>query len=128
GQLVAEALAPARGHDNQRVAAVERRLDALALPWPKDLVADVCEQRVRVPRPLIDARGAVGPLKSLESLESKRRLGLFDLRHLASLGTNPARNWGLRDCHGLPGIRRDSRGTVGPRMRPRSSPPRADSP
>ena len=99
-----EALAPGRGHDIQRVAAVERRLDALALAWPEDLVADVCEQRVRFPRPLIDSLGAVGPFKSLESLESERRLCLSTCATWEAQGRPGTK-------HGAPGPSRPPGGT-----------------
>ena len=54
GQLVAEALAAAGGHDDERVAAVERGLDRLALAGPEGREAEQGEQRlgggVREPR------------------------------------------------------------------------------
>ena len=46
GYLVAHRLARARGHDRQRVATAEDRLDDALLPRPKGLVAEVLLQRL----------------------------------------------------------------------------------
>ena len=46
GQLVAEALAAAGRHDDERVAAVERRLDRLPLAGPEGREAEQGEQRL----------------------------------------------------------------------------------
>ena len=46
GHLVAHRLARARGHDRQRVATAEDRLDDALLPRPKGLVAEVLLQRL----------------------------------------------------------------------------------
>ncbi len=46
GHLVAHRLARARGHDSQRVAATEDRLDDALLPRPKSLVAEVLLERL----------------------------------------------------------------------------------
>ena len=55
GELVAEALAAAGGHDDERVAAGERCLDRLALPWPEAVVAEVRQEGVGVAWSLVGA-------------------------------------------------------------------------
>jgi hypothetical protein len=48
GELVAEALATAGGHDDERVAPVERRLDGLALAGAERAEAQEAQQRLGV--------------------------------------------------------------------------------
>ena len=90
-ELVAKALSSARRHDDQRVAAVERRLDRLALAGPEGLVAQVRQERLRVWRPLVIARLGAWPVESLEPLQRKGCLRLLGLGHPPSLGAPPAR-------------------------------------
>ena len=78
GELVAEALAAAGGHDDQRVAAGERRLDRLALAGPEAVVAEVGEEGVGVARAVVGADGL--RRLGLEPLEPvQRRLRLLHL-------------------------------------------------
>ena len=78
GELVAEALAAAGGHDDQRVAAGERGLDGLALPGPEAVVAEVGEEGVGVARAVVGADGLRG--LGFEPLEPvQRRLRLLHL-------------------------------------------------
>ena len=78
GELVAEALAAAGGHDDERVAAGERGLDRLALPGPEAVVAEVGEEGVGVARAVVGADGLRGlgfePLQPVQ-----RRLRLLHL-------------------------------------------------
>ena len=56
-QLVAEALAAARRHDDERVAPVERGLHGVALAGAKRVEAEQAEQRLR--RDLVEAARAL---------------------------------------------------------------------
>ncbi len=87
-ELVAEALASAGRHHDERVTTGKRSLDGLELTWPEGSVAEVGEQRVRIDGAVVDADGRLLRLNHLiEPLQRQTRLRLMKVELLRGYGS-----------------------------------------